>query len=83
MFSGSMRDRPANLSVNRFPLPRLQPNTPVDMNRFYAEEMNACMAPAGWIDRRARPIPIDDAMAPVAGAGFADWPKQSPGGVSR
>ena len=84
MFPSSLRDWPANVGVNEFPLPRLQPNTPLDMNRFYAEEMKRLHG-TGWVDRTKGliHIPIDDAMALVAERGIADWPKQSPTGISR
>jgi hypothetical protein len=79
MFPSALRDRPANVGVNEFPLPRLQPNTPLDMSRFYAEEMKRLHG-LGWVDRAKGVvhIPIDDAMALVAAHGIADWPKQPP-----
>jgi hypothetical protein len=84
MFPTALRDRPANVGVNEFPLPRLQPNTPLDMSRLYAEEMKRLHG-TGWVDRTKGlvHIPIDDAMALVAARGIADWPKQPPNGISR
>ncbi len=61
-----------------FPEPQLQPSPAVDMQRFYASEMQKLNS-AGWQDRSAGTvhIPIAQAMGIVAKEGIAGWPAGS------
>ena len=61
-----------------FPDPQLQPSPAVDMQRFYAAEMQRLNS-VGWQDRAAGTvhIPIAQAMALVARDGIPGWPTGS------
>jgi len=75
VFPGEMRDDRFSQPFPRFPGPVLQPSPQVDMEAFYAEEMERLNG-TGWQDRAAGKvhIPIDQAMRAVAAEGIPGWP---------
>lgn len=78
LFPGEVHDARFAGPVPAFPDPQLQPSPPVDMQRFYAAEMQALNS-AGWQDRAAGTvhIPIAQAMEILAKEGIPGWPAGS------
>lgn len=75
LYPVAMADAERRLQVPHFAEPVLQPNTAIDMNAFYAAEMNRLNS-TGWVDpaHTTVHIPIADAMREVAQKGIPDWP---------
>ena len=75
LYPRSTYDKQLGQSWPKFAEPTLQPNTALDMQHFYADEMKALNG-TGWVDQAhgVAHIPIDDAMRDVARTGIPDWP---------
>ena len=79
MFPGSAPDRTLPSPLPAYPAPALQAAPAADWQRFHAEQLRQ-LEGSYWIDAKhtIAHIPIDQAMAQVARAGIADWPKGAP-----
>ncbi len=75
LFPKEVRDQRFARPFPKFPEPVLQPSPPVDMQQFYAQEMQRLNS-AGWVDKAAGTvhIPIDQAMRSVVAEGIPGWP---------
>lgn len=84
LFPAQVRDQRFAGPFPKFPAPVLQPSPPVDMQVFYAQEMQRLNS-ADWIDKAAGTvhIPIDQAMRDVAAQGIPGWPTAAPEGSRR
>jgi hypothetical protein len=78
LFPRELRDQRFAGPFPNFPAPVPQPSPPVDMQLFYAREMQR-LDSVGWIDKAAGTvhIPIDQAMKAVAAEGIPGWPTGS------
>ena len=75
LFPKEVRDQRFARPFPEFPEPVLQPRPPVDMQQFYAQEMQRLNS-VGWVDKAAGTvhIPIDQAMQATAAEGIPGWP---------
>ena len=75
LFPMSLLDRTIQGPLPTYPAPRLQPDPPLDMRQFYAQELTQLNS-TGWIDKAhgVVHIPIADAMRDVAHEGIPGWP---------
>lgn len=84
LFPSEVKDQRFALPFPSFPAPVLQPDPSLDMQKFYAEEMQRLNS-VGWVDKAKGivHIPIDQAMHEVAAEGIPGWPTDAASEGSR